>query len=63
MHPPRALGQPSPQGPPDILSPEAPGFNASLPVNILNAMYMQKNQGISDRLEVNLRGYDTVFSQ
>ena len=45
------------------MSPDAPGPTETLPVNILNEMYMQKNQGVSDRLEADSRGFDSVFSQ
>ena len=63
MHPPQALGQAPPQGPPGALSADTPGPTETLPVSILNEMFMQNNQGVSDRLEADSRGYDTVFSQ
>ncbi|MCJ1464572.1 hypothetical protein MMC07_003185 [Pseudocyphellaria aurata] len=56
-------GQGLPQGPPGARSPGAPGPIDALSVNRMNEMYMHQNQGVSDRLEADSRGYDSVFSQ
>lgn len=63
MHPPPMPGHGPHPGPPGARSPGAPGPIDALPVNRMNELYMQQNQGISDRLEADSRGYDSVFSQ
>lgn len=63
MHPPPMPGQGPPQGPPGAIAPGAPGPIDALPVNRMNEMYMQQHQNVSDRLEADARGYDSVFSQ
>ena len=56
-------GAQPPQGLPGALDPEAPGSTDVVPVDRLNEMYMNQKQSISDRLEANGRGYDSVFAQ
>lgn len=63
QHPPPSPSQAQPQGPPGALAPGAPGPTDALQVHQLNDMYMQQQQGVSNRLEADSRGYDTVFSQ
>lgn len=63
MHPPPMPGQGPPLGPPGAMSADAPGPTESMPINRMNEMYMQQKQGVSDRLEADGRGYDSVFSQ
>ncbi|KAL6713939.1 hypothetical protein ACLMJK_008433 [Lecanora helva] len=52
-----------PQGPPGAIPPGAPGPAEPIPVNQLNEMYLQQQQSVSDRLEADSRGHDTIFSQ
>ena len=63
MHPPLSPGQGPPQGPPGVLSPGAPGPTDPMAISQMNEIYMQQRQGVSDRLEADSRGYDSVFSQ
>lgn len=63
MHPPPMPGQGLHQGPPGGRSPGAPGPIEALPVHRMNEIYMHQNQKVSDRLEADSRGYDSVFSQ
>lgn len=62
VHPPLMPGQGLPHGPPGARSPGAPGPIEALPVSRMNEMYMHQNQAVSDRLEADSRGYDSVFS-
>jgi hypothetical protein len=59
-HPPH---NPDPTTAPGALDPDAPGPADALPVEQINEMYMAKNQMISDRLEAEGRGYDSIFAQ
>lgn len=52
-----------PQGPPGARSPGVPGPLDAVPIGRMNELYMQQNQGVSDRLEADARGYDSVFAQ
>lgn len=63
MHPPPMPGQMQPQGPPGSLDPGMPGPTDPVAVQRLNEMYMAQRQGVSDRLETDGRGYNSVFSQ
>ena len=63
MHPPAMPGQGPPPGPPGALNPDAPGQTDAIPIHQMNEMYMLQQQSISDRLEAESRGYDSVFSQ
>ncbi len=63
QHPPQSPRQAPPQGPPGAFPPGAPGPTDPIPVHQLNEMYVQRQQGVNDRLEADSRGYDTVFSQ
>ena len=40
-----------------------PGPTDPVAVQRLNEMYMAQRQGVSDRLETDGRGYNSVFSQ
>ncbi len=63
MHPPQMHGPGPLQGLPGARSPGAPGPIDAIPVQRMNEMYMQQNQAVSDRLEADARGYDSVFAQ
>jgi hypothetical protein len=63
MHPPPMPGAMPPQGAPGALQPGTPGPTDPIPVNRMNEMYMAQNQGVSDRLEADGRGYNSVFAQ
>lgn len=52
-----------PQGPPGALQHGAPGPTDAMGIDQMNEMYMQQRQGVNDRLEVDGRGHDSVFSQ
>lgn len=56
-------GQGLPPGPPGAMSADIPGPTESIPINRMNELYVQQKQGVSDRLEADGRGYDSVFSQ
>ena len=56
-------GQGPPQGLPGARSPGAPGPIDALPVTRVNEIYMQQKQNVTNRLEADARGYDSVFSQ
>ena len=61
MHPP--IPQGPPLGPPGALNPDTPGPTDALPVSRINEIYMQQKQGVDSRLEVDARGFDSVFAQ
>ena len=61
MHPPMPQGPPL--GPPGALSPDTPGPTDAMPVSRINEVYMQQKQAIDSRLEVDGRGFDSVFAQ
>lgn len=64
MHPPPMPGHGPPQGlPPGAMSPSAPGPTEAMSVNRINEVYIQQRQGVTDRLEADGRGFDSVFSQ
>lgn len=53
----------NPQGPPGAIAPEAPGPSDALPVSQINEDFMNRHQGMHDRLEAESRGYESIFSQ
>ena len=63
MHPPPMPGHGMHAGPPGALSPDQPGTTETLPVDRMNEMYVQQQQDVSNRLEADGRGYESVFSQ
>ena len=63
MHPPPMHGQGPPQGHPGGYPSDVPGPIDALSVHRMNEILKQQQQGVSDRLEADARGYDSVFSQ
>lgn len=63
MHPPPMPGQGPPQGLPGAYPPDVPGPIDAISVHRMNEILKQQNQSVSDRLEADARGYDSVFSQ
>lgn len=63
MHPPHLQGPGPLQGLPGARPPGTVGPLDAIPVTRMNEMYMQHTQAVSDRLEADARGYDSVFAQ
>ena len=63
MHPPHPQGPGPLQGLPGARPPGTAGPLDAIPVSRMNEMYMQQSQAVSDRLEADSRGYDSVFAQ
>ncbi|MCJ1326722.1 hypothetical protein MMC10_003387 [Thelotrema lepadinum] len=53
----------NPQGLPGAFSSTTPGPTQGLSPDDMNKAFVAQNQAISDRLEAESKGYDSVFAQ